>query len=709
MGDGLSQGFEARAGAILSLIRSKAGVMRYRPEIDGLRAVAVLSVVLFHLGDRVVSCGYVGVDVFFVISGYLITSLIHNEQQRGEFSLISFYVRRIKRIAPALLAVVLVTVALGYLLLPPGDYKLLARSGRLALAGASNFFFRDNTGYFDPQAGTMPLLHTWSLGVEEQFYVVWPGLLIVLASVSRKTKIPVLVFISAIVAASLASFFLVGEKDAFYMPYARAWELGLGAIIALLPEIIGHRFVPFRKILTWLGLVLIGAAMCQFGSATDVAGNRIVAAAVGAGFIVFAIEPKSRVHRVLSSTPLVFVGKISYSLYLWHFPAIVFWRYYFGETVSLAYFASFIVGITALAWLSWRYIEEPCRRAALNWRPVFAGFAGAVLAIGCACWGVVATDGALARIPDSLLPLRSRAVMWEWSCPSWHLVGDQTLCTGGAPWDTAAGHAVIWGDSNASHFMPLLDVAGRQQNVSISIADDFCSPIAAAGYVEYNDVSTLKQCDARQKATLATLRSKGIDLVILSAAWNYVTHYYSMHGGHGDSILRDALERLLPQVAAEGRTVVLMSEIPKWYTDPMPCVLAQQAGLLRNGSFRENCQDAINRFDRSYFLYRQKVADDVIRSFNDRNGIVVWPTADRLCAERLCTTMVENEFIYRDNEHLRRNLSARVKRELAAMLHFGDLMELAKKGATGSAPASPSPGIISGLAPPAAEDLRSRP
>src|SRR5579859_2425942 len=167
MGDGLSQGFEARAGAILSLIRSEAGVMRYRPEIDGLRAIAVLSVVLFHLGDSVVSCGYV--DVFFVISGYLITSLIRNEQQRGEFSLISFYVRRIKRIAPALLAVVLVTVALGYLLLPPGDYELLARSGRLALAGASNFFFRDNTGYFDPQAGTMPLLHTWSLGVEEQF------------------------------------------------------------------------------------------------------------------------------------------------------------------------------------------------------------------------------------------------------------------------------------------------------------------------------------------------------------------------------------------------------------------------------------------------------------------------------------------------------------------------------------------------------------
>jgi len=709
MGQALSQSCQGRVGAILPLSRSELGINKYRPEIDGLRAVAVLAVVLFHLGDKVASGGYVGVDVFFVISGYLITSLIRNEQQRGEFSLGYFYVRRIKRIAPALLAVVLVTVALGYLVLPPGDYELLARSGRFALAGASNFFFRDNTGYFDPLANTMPLLHTWSLGVEEQFYIVWPGLLIVLASVSKKTKIPVLVFVFTIVAASLASFFLVGEKDAFYMPYARAWELGLGAMIALLPETIGRRFVPFRKILLWLGLVLIGAAMCQFGSAIDVTGNRIVASAIGTGLIVFAIEPKTGVHRILSATPLVFVGKISYSLYLWHFPAIVFWRYYSGDqAIPAPYFASFIVGIVALAWLSWRTIEEPCRRAVLDWRPVFAGSAGAAFAIGCACWGVVATDGAPARIPDSMRPLRSRAVMWEWSCPSWHLVGELNLCTGGAPWDSAAAHAVIWGDSNAAHFMPLLDVAGRQQNVSISVTDGLCSPIVATGYVEFDGVVNVKECDARQKALLAALRSKEINLVILSATWYYVTFFYRNHADHGVSILSGALERLLPHVAAEDRTVVIMSEIPKWYADPMPCVFALQTSLLRSRSFRENCQDAIDRFDKSYFWYRQQAAGDVIRSFSDKNGVVVWPIVDSLCAERLCTTMVENEFIYRDNEHLRRNLSAPAKQKLAAMLHFGDLMELAKKGVPEREVAPPPARIISNLTPPA-EDLRLRP
>src|ERR1700730_3276804 len=165
--------------------------MRYRPEIDGLRAVSVLAIGLFHLG--VTSGGYVGVDVFFVISGYLITSLICSERQRNEFSLLSFYARRIKRIVPALLATVLATIVLGYFVLPPGDFALLARSGQFALVGASNFFFIENAGYFHPRADTMPLLHTWSLGVEEQFYVIWPGLLIILVGLSRMIKIPVLI------------------------------------------------------------------------------------------------------------------------------------------------------------------------------------------------------------------------------------------------------------------------------------------------------------------------------------------------------------------------------------------------------------------------------------------------------------------------------------------------------------------------------------
>jgi peptidoglycan/LPS O-acetylase OafA/YrhL len=707
MGDVHSQALQGRVGAVPPLNHSVGGVMKYRPEIDGLRAIAVLSVVLFHLGDKVVSGGYVGVDVFFVISGYLITSLICNERKRGEFSLVSFYVRRIKRIAPALLAVVLATVALGYLVLPPGDYELLARSGRFALAGASNFFFVAHTGYFDPLADTMPLLHTWSLGVEEQFYLVWPGLLIVLASIARKTNIPILVFVSAAVAASLVAFFLVGEKDAFYMPYARAWELGLGAVLALLPEIRGPRFILVGKTLPWLGLVLIGAATCQFASKADVTGNRIVAAVIGACFIVFAIEPKTKIHGILSSTPLVFIGKISYSLYLWHFPAIVFWRYYAaGQTISPAYFGPFIVSITVIAWLSWRYIEQPCRRATLDWRLVFSAFVGAALTIGCACWAVVATHGALARIPEAVRQLRSREAMWQWQCPSRHLVGELNLCTGGAPWHSAAAHALIWGDSNAAHFMHLLDVAGRQHNVSISVTNDQCSSIVGIGYAEIGSASYVRQCDAQQRATLAALRTKEITLVILSSAWTL----NAAGRTDGVSTVKAGLTRLLPEISANGRVVAIMSEIPKWSEDPIPCVFAVQTSLLRSRSFRETCRNRLGGFGKSsFFDSTQKAADDMIQSFNGRNGVVVWPTTASLCSEQSCTTTVDGEFIYRDDGHLRRNLTEQAKLDLAAMLHFGDLMELAKTGLIERGPASPPASVTSKLAAPLSVNLQSRP
>jgi peptidoglycan/LPS O-acetylase OafA/YrhL len=662
--------------------------VRYRPEIDGLRAVSVLSVFLFHLGDKVgfgkyfgvAPGGYVGVDIFFAISGYLITSLIRSERQRGEFSLVSFYVRRVRRIASALLVMMLATIAAGYLVLAPGDYELLARSGLYALAGASNFFFFSNSGYFSPLADTMPLLHTWSLGVEEQFYIVWPGLLIVLTSLSVKTKIPMLVFISAIVATSLTVFLLAGEKDAFYMPYARAWELGLGAAIAFLPEITGERFARLKKILPWLGLALIITAVSGFNFAVDQIGRRTVASTIGAFFIIVAIEPKTSLHRILSSAPFVFVGKISYSLYLWHFPVIVFWRWYSGEaTISPVYFGPFIVSVTALSWLSWRYIEEPCRRATLTWQPVFSAFIVAALAVGCACWAVVATQGGLARIPESMMPLRSRAAMWEWPCSSGQSVEGLNLCTGGAPWDSAAAHAVIWGDSNAQHFMPLLDVAGRQQNVSISLINYNCAPIVAIGYVEIGSATYAKECDAGQKAALAALQSKEFSLVILSAAWSTLARAVDRLGtANGASTLKAAFTRLIPQVSTAGRVVTIMSEIPKWFKDPVPCIFTLKTDLLRSHSSREMCQDQISRFDRSYFQRTEKDTDDMIRSLNGQNGAVVWPMVDNLCSGQSCTTTVDDEFIYYDSAHLRRNLKEQTKRDLTAMLHFAELLELAK-------------------------------
>jgi len=540
--------------------------MKYRPEIDGLRAISVAVVFLFHLGNTFTPDGFVGVDAFFVISGYLITTLIYTERQGGRFSLISFYVRRIKRIAPALLTMILVVIGAGYLILDPGDYLLAARSGLYAVGGVSNFFFLANTGYFDPIAETMPLLHTWSLGVEEQFYVVWPTLFIVLWALFRKQRRAILIFVSVLSAASLATYLLTSiwdPKVAFYMPYTRAWELGLGAIIAFLPDLRSERPLHVRELLPWLGVALIAVAACQFPVGVKFISVQVLAATVGSALIIYAIEPKSVIYQLLSSRPFVFVGKISYSLYLYHFPMIVLWKHYTGaRIIPIGYQPFFIVSAIVVAWLSWRLIEQPCRRAKWNWKLVLPAFLVSEIAVGCVGGLVVATDGVTSRLPYSVLPISAFTVMWEWSCPDWHPFGSYLSCTGGAPWDSAAGHAVIWGDSNAQHFMPMLDVAAREQNVSISLLGN-CAAIVGTGYLTFDWAPHLKSCDEQNLAAVHVLEAADLKLIILAASWHQIINPLTPGGFPA---AKAALERRLSEFAVAGRTVVILGEMPKWVT-----------------------------------------------------------------------------------------------------------------------------------------------
>jgi peptidoglycan/LPS O-acetylase OafA/YrhL len=652
--------------------------MKYRPEIDGLRAISVLSVLLFHLSAELAPGGFVGVDVFFVISGYLITSLIYSERMLGRFSLVSFYVRRIKRIAPALLATILATLGAGYLILAPGNYNLLAQSSLYALGGASNFFFADNTGYFDPDAATMPLLHTWSLGVEEQFYVVWPALLLMLWRLATKTKISLVISVSILIVASFVAFQLTNiadPKTAFYMPYTRAWELGVGGIIPFLPQTASRFWSHLKRSLPWVGLILIGAAVWSLAGATASMSTEIVMAAFGGFLFIYATEPNSFLHRMLSWAPLVFIGKISYSLYLIHFPMIVLWKHY-AETSSIRpeLYLPFIAGSALMAALSWRYIEQPCRSAKLGWKPVFAAFAIAEVSLGCLCLSVVFSDGAAARIPQAMLPMRSLQAMWQWPCPSYHLFGGTPRCTGGTAWDKAIAHAAIWGDSNSLHFMPLFDVAAREQRVSISNLYT-CAPTVATGYTPRDSAAVMADCDRRHRAAIENLSGDDISLVILAADWHLgIPRWY------GIPELRDALSRLIAEISTPGRRIAIVAEVPKWHDDPVPCVFTLETTLMRSPSSRQSCRDEIDGFDKSFFMQAQKASDDMLRSFNGEDGVIVLSPVDNLCSGRHCTTAVAGEFIYADDDHLRLNLKEQTKHDLAQMLGFNDLMRLAKKG-----------------------------
>lgn len=366
----------------------------YRPDIDGLRAIAVSVVIAFHVGTLHLSGGYVGVDVFFVISGYLISSIILCEIAESKFSIVAFYERRIRRIFPALFALLIVLSAFAAVFLLPAELLSFSKSELAAAFSCSNFYFWQHSGYFDSRNSDL-LLHTWSLAVEEQFYILFPIFLLLMRRFfpNRLRRSVFVLFL-----ASLSSSFITVARNpntAFYMPYTRAWELLLGTILSLnlLPPM---RAAWLRNALALLGLAMIGFACRKYTPLTPFPGMAALLPCVGAALIIAAgASGRSIVNSVLSWRPVVFVGLISYSLYLWHWPVLMIYR--MGILNTSAWFernygAKFppdrfdhlaVIAVSfILAVLSWRIVEIPFRKGPLCFprRPLFA-VAGGMLAV----------------------------------------------------------------------------------------------------------------------------------------------------------------------------------------------------------------------------------------------------------------------------------------------------------------------------------------
>lgn len=348
----------------------------YRPDIDGLRALAILPVLLFHAK---LGCpgGFVGVDIFFVISGFLISSLILKELGDGTFSLISFWERRIRRIFPALALVVLATLAAGWYLFLPDDFESLGKSVIAQAMLLSNVFFYRQAGYFDTASDTKPLLHTWSLAVEEQFYLLFPLLLIFLAQQRQ------LSLFKTVIGMTIGTFALcvVGSYSyawaTFYLLPTRAWELFLGALLAMMRgRFAGVVGLP-RETAGLLGFSLVCYAIFFYDGDTRFPGLAAIPPCLGTALIIFSSESQlSFVGRILAFKPVVFIGLISYSLYLWHWPILVFSKYTAYDEQSAGLRAALLVASTVLAILSWKYVEMPFRKRWLfHKRPQLFGFA----------------------------------------------------------------------------------------------------------------------------------------------------------------------------------------------------------------------------------------------------------------------------------------------------------------------------------------------
>jgi peptidoglycan/LPS O-acetylase OafA/YrhL len=631
----------------------------YRPEIDGLRAVAVLSVVAFHYGAPIRG-GFTGVDVFFVISGFLITQILSAEIVSGTFSVLGFYDRRMRRILPALLVMLAATLLAGALLLFPGDYTALATSGAYASLGASNFFFLYNTGYFDQVAELMPLLHTWSLAVEEQFYLIWPVLLFALVAGRSRTVIAAILG-TGVLACCIGSivYFRFDPKAAFYLPLPRAWELGLGALLAFLPPL------SYRagEIATTAGLALIGFGFFKI-SPQNFPGAAALYPCVGAALVLWPNAEKTPVSRTLGL--LAPIGLISYSLYLWHWPIWVFYRFYINNGTPGALRAMMLVIVSiAVATLSYRYVEQPFRKR--RWpaaRTVSIGFAG-IAVVFCLSIYVQRSDGLPQRLPADAQIMRSLDAMWEWPCktaPIKGIAGD--FCVFGAPWESAKQKTMIWGDSHAEHFAPIVDAINADPGRAFLVFAGCSAVLGGKLLITFEgSPQQIERCKEMQPAGLKILKEDpAINQVVITSNWlDLPVRIGKGDAAGGLAAMHDELTRIITESATPGRRFFLMGTVPEIPRTVVECAHTKSSALLR-----APCDAAVRSADAMVVKKKTEPIDDMLKELARKlPEVTAVIPAERLCRDDECAVYLDGEFLYRDIGHIRRNLRLQTKKDFA--------------------------------------------
>ena len=335
--------------------------LTYRKDIDGLRALAVISIVLFHAGFAVFEGGYVGVDIFFVISGFLITSIILEEHRRGEFSFSAFYERRARRLLPALYFVLILTLPFAWIGMLPGELTEFSKSLLSVLAFCSNFFFWNDSGYFATSAEFRPLLHTWSLGVEEQFYFIFPAVLLLALSLVRSVSIALLLLLGMFSFAFSAWASIYRPTFAFFMLPTRTWEFILGALGAFFVITPYYAQLQKRRILieigSLIGLSLVAYSVFFFKKNYIFPGYWALIPVFGAGFLLVFATERTLIGRALGTKPLVIIGLMSYSVYLWHQPLFVFVRLRELDPLDSHVVWALVLCSFGLGYLTWRFIE----------------------------------------------------------------------------------------------------------------------------------------------------------------------------------------------------------------------------------------------------------------------------------------------------------------------------------------------------------------
>jgi peptidoglycan/LPS O-acetylase OafA/YrhL len=560
--------------------RAAAGAA-YRSEIDGLRALAVIPVVLYHAGFAVFRGGFVGVDVFFVISGYLITGNIYGEMAEDRFSIIDFYERRVRRILPALYLVTIACLPFAWLWLFPREFVDFGRSVVSVCLFASNIFFNGQIDYFTANTQTWPLIHTWSLAVEEQFYLFFPLLLLFSRGLSRRSLILLLAALSAVSLGWADWQSRADPQSDFYLLPTRAWELGLGAVVALIPKAGLALDRRLAEVLALIGLSSLAFAIFCFRPDMPLPGLWSLAPAGGSALLIAFATARTECGKWLGARPFVALGLVSYSAYLWHQPLFAFARFRFAAPEGGLMLFVLSAASFAMAYASWRWVERPFRdRARFSRGSVFL----AALAVGVTLIIVgriiVLQRGFPARMPaiEGVVDVgayRDKCLDVGDLNPT--RLAELAACQFGDR--TAKIDFLLIGDSHAAALADGIDAAAlRRGRHGLIIVANACLPIIG---LEGQYPRNREACRRLHESLIGLIDHFGIGLVLMHARWqaideNGVVSALDLISKSPRQAVRDHLLDTLTQFESHGARVAIISDTPR-APFRVPDILARKA------------------------------------------------------------------------------------------------------------------------------------
>ncbi len=636
----------------------------YRSDIDGLRAIAVLSVLLYHFNVPGFTGGFVGVDIFFVISGYLIISIISRELSEERFSLSSFWERRIRRIFPALIFVTFATTLGAYLiLLFPPDFISFAHSLIAQSAFLSNMFFMRTDDYFAAPAETLPLLHLWSLSLEEQFYILIPFLLLLFSFFRKKWLV---IAVGILASFSFAyNIYLVEIAPAvrfsfepfphlwggatnltagFYFLLPRAWELLLGGLLAITAYSVREKNTA--QLLSLLGVTLLGVGIFGIDEQVSFPGLAAVFPVLGTALLIAAhgTHP-TYVSRLLSTPLLVGIGLISYSLYLWHWPLLVLTQQYLGAAPNLTIVVFLFLASFLLAFLTHRFIETPFRkkRVLKSTRSVYlAGLLSLVL-MGALGYTLHKANGLPQRAPEAARQIAISATddnprVYEcFKRSAGDLGKTKAPCLIGNKDEGVPVSFVLWGDSHANAIMPAFEARAKEENrMGIFFAAGGCAPL----WLSEGAITKDTACSALKDSMLEYIKTHEVDDIFMVSAWK---ESYPNHASGTKVPFKEALEHTLTILESRA-AVTLVHRVPEQtnYDVRSAFLLATRTSFdlntlsIETGTFLQN-----HSYVRSVIAEQGSVG----------NNSLIDPSAV-LCEEHVCPLVVGDLIVYKDTDHI---------------------------------------------------------